>query len=499
MHFRFVKNALANLGRGTAAAVAAVLLPPILVRHMAPAAYAVWVLVLQTATYVSFLNFGLQTAIGRYVAFANEKGDTAQRDSVYSTAFAALCGAAAIAILCLFAVIFLVPGIFPGVPGPLISQMRLALLIVGIVTAIELPASAWNGVFIGLQRFDLPALTVGGARLTWAIGIAIAAIAGYPLVALAAVIACANLPSYLIQYCLLRRIAPYIRFKPSMINGSTARTLASYCFGLTVMSFSMLLISGFDLILVGHFQFSAVTPYSVAASLITLVSGLLFAGVNVIMPHAATLHATERSREMGALVVSSTRFSVFLLILTGIPVLIYAAPIIHLWIGQRYVAAGAPLLQVLIIANIVRLVGAPYSVILVAAGQHSYIKISPLAEALTNFLASVLLGHFYGGMGVALGTLIGSVIGVATHLCYSMVRTRNPIDFSRREFLLSGVALPLAYTSPLILVSILSLAGASVRPSVFGLAFAITFAIESFGVYRFLEISKRQRNALGAD
>ncbi len=86
---------------------------------------------------------------------------------------------------------------------------------------------------------------------------------------------------------------------------------------------------------------------------------------------------------MGRLVVSSTRLSALLLILTGIPMFLYAGPIIHLWIGQRYVAGGAPLLAILIVANIIRLIGMPYAVIMVAAGSKTTLKSahSPKASA----------------------------------------------------------------------------------------------------------------------
>ena len=50
---------------------------------------------------------------------------------------------------------------------------------------------------------------------------------------------------------------------------------------------------------------------------------------------------------MGSLVISSTRFSVVLLIMTGVPILISARQIVGLWIGQRYVAGGASLLDFL--------------------------------------------------------------------------------------------------------------------------------------------------------
>jgi O-antigen/teichoic acid export membrane protein len=93
---RFIKNARANLCRGGAAAVVAILLPPVLVRHMDPADYAVWVLVLQVVAYVGFLDFGLQTAIGRYIAFSTEKNDQEERNGIFSTVFAGLLVAALI-------------------------------------------------------------------------------------------------------------------------------------------------------------------------------------------------------------------------------------------------------------------------------------------------------------------------------------------------------------------------------------------------------------------
>jgi O-antigen/teichoic acid export membrane protein len=206
----------------------------------------------------------------------------------------------------------------------------------------------------------------------------------------------------------------------------------------------------------------------------TLMSGLLFAIINVIMPHAATLHAREKAEAMGRLVITSTRASVLLLVLTGVPMFIYAGPIIHLWIGQRYVASGAPLLAVLIIANIIRLIGQPYSIIIVAAGQQNYIKVSPLSEGVSNFIASLVLGSVFGGIGVALGTLFGSIVSVASHLWYSMPRTNSVIKFSRRDFVVSGVLSPLFWTSPLLVAAVASWRGIEIRPFVFAAALLLS-------------------------
>jgi O-antigen/teichoic acid export membrane protein len=459
VHLRwlFLKNALANLGRGGLTGLAALVLPPVLVRHMTPAAYAVWVLILQTCVYVGYLDFGLQTAVGRYIAYAAEKQDVAQRDSIFSTAFAGLGLAAFLSVIFLIVAAAVAPWVFPAIPKALIPEMRWALIIVGTATALGLPASAWNGVFLGLQRNELPAMTVGGARLVSALALILVVLAGGSVVAMASVMALMLVTSYVVQYVLVRRLVPDVSFHSDLVRSSTAAELSHYCLGIIVMSFSMLLITGLDLILVARFDFAAVTPYSVAASLTTFIGGALFAVVNVMMPHAAGLHAKGDANGLGRLVVTATRLSVLLLVFICMPAVIYAGPILKVWIGQRYVQSGAPILIVLVLANFVRLIGAAYSVVLVAAGQHSLVKVSPLTEGITNLIASLVLGATLGGIGVALGTLVGSICAIGAHLIYSMPRTYATLRFGRWDYLRTAILMPVLWTTPLIVCAVMSI------------------------------------------
>jgi O-antigen/teichoic acid export membrane protein len=457
----FFKNALANLGRGGAAGLVALFLPPLLVRHMRAADYAVWVLVLQVGAYVNYLDFGLQTAVGRYVAFAHEKNDREQRDAVFTTAFAALSGACVLSVVLLLAATAGVRLIFPGLPADSVTTMRWAMVILGVALALGLPASAWNGVFVGLQRYEIPAMVVGGARIVAAAGVVIAAFAGKSVVAMSAIMGGTYLASYAVQYAAVRRMVPDLEFNLALMRRETTRELFSYSVGLTVMSFSMLLVTGLDLILVGRFDFAAVTPYSVAASIVTFLSGGLSAVLNVMMPHAAALHAREDPEGLGRLVLNSTRVAVVLLVLTGIPLLVYAGPILKVWIGQKFVATGQPILATLIVANVIRLIGLPYAIVLVSAGQQRLIKVSPLTEGFSNLAASIALGSMMGAMGVALGTLVGAVLGIASHLLYSMPRTYPVVRFSRRSWVWSGVMVPMLCSLPLVLMAGLTLRGSA--------------------------------------
>jgi O-antigen/teichoic acid export membrane protein len=333
---------------------------------------------------------------------------------------------------------------------------------------------------VGVARYEIPAATSGGARLVAGLGLVAAALRGCSIITMAAIVGTINLASYAVQYLMVRRIVPDLRFRSAMVRFSTAREISGYCFGLTVMSAAMFLITGLDLLLVGRFDFAVVVPYSVAASVVALMTGLVSSIVGVILPHAATLHARERPAELGELVVSATRISVLLLILAGLPMVIYAGPILRVWIGQKYVMSGVPILSTLLVANMIRLIGAPYATVLVGAGQQNYIKVSPLAEGVSNFVASVVLGLFWGGIGVAAGTLLGSFVSIGAHLFYSVPRTRSAIGLSRRHLVTAGVMTPVLCTCPLIVAAVANWKGQG--PGSVGFGMAMLFSLLGAGL-----------------
>jgi O-antigen/teichoic acid export membrane protein len=212
----------------------------------------------------------------------------------------------------------------------------------------------------------------------------------------------------------------------------------------------MLMVNGLDLVLVGRFQFGSLTAYSVAASLMVFLAGTQYAIFSAMMPHAAVMHAREDPGAMGKLVVRSTRLGVSLLVLTGIPLLIYAGPILRLWIGAQYVHDGRSILAVLIVANMIRLIGVPYTAVLIGTGQQRLVIISPLMEGVSNLLASVVLGMKFGAIGVALGTLVGAVVGMLAHVCYNVPRTSREIRIKSSTYILSGILAPVLCMTPLL-------------------------------------------------
>jgi O-antigen/teichoic acid export membrane protein len=447
--FVIVKNAFANVARGSANALVTVALPPVLTRAMTTESYGAWALVLQLGAYVGYFDFGLQSAVGRFVAHSTERGDRDHRDGIVSTSAAALIVAGVVSFAALTTLALLLPEIFRNMNSAVRSTARIALLFVSGSLALGLPASVFHGIFVGLQRNEVAASIIGGSRVLSAALVAIIAWQGGGLVAMAIAFAAVNLGSYAIAYFAARRVAPDVHFRRSLINLPVAKELLKYCSSLTIWSAAMLLVTGLDLMLVAIFQYSAVPFYAVAAGLVTFLSGLLNAVFSALVPAAAVLHARNDSQSLGRMLIRSSRYGTFLLIFTGLPLMLFATPILRFWVGAEYAIHGSKYLIVLVLANVIRLFMTPYAVTLIGTGQQRLVILAPVMEAGTNLIASLVLGHLLGAIGVAYGTLCGAVVGVLLNLFYSMPRTTE-IRFGMREYLYDGLLRPITFSLPLL-------------------------------------------------
>jgi O-antigen/teichoic acid export membrane protein len=464
--WRIAKNASVNLIRGAAAGLAAILLPAVLIRHMTQLDYTIWILILQVGAYSSYLEVGLQTAVGRYVAVGTERQDDEQRDAIFSTAVVGLTIAALVAIVCLVGIAFAATWLFPDIPPRAMPTMRVALLIVGISIAAGLPSSAWNGVFVGLQRQELSIVATGGAKVAAAVGLSVAAIKGASLLQMATLFASINLASYVVLYRLVRRFST-VSFRLHLVRRAVAHELFGYCRSLTVWSMSTILVNGLDLIMVGRFDIEALPSYSVVITLITFLAGIQTAIFAATMPHAAILHARRNLFGLGQMVLVATRCGLSILLISGFSLLIYASPLISVWVGNEYVDKMHLPLIILMAANMIRLSGLPYATVLVASGQQRLVTLSPLLEGGSNLVASILLGMKWGAVGVAGGTLVGAIVGLLGHILYNIPRTQADIHLRISTFVSSGLAVPLIWTAPLLLITVSAIAGMPPTPVIF--------------------------------
>jgi O-antigen/teichoic acid export membrane protein len=444
-----VKNAFANVARGGADALITLLLPPFLTRILPAEKYSTWLLILQIAMYVNLLDFGIRTAIGRFIAHANELQDTKLRDGVVSTALAILGVSGLVALLMIFSISLQLPNIFRDMPSNMYKDAQISLMIVGFSLSVGVPFAVFSSIFIGLQRYDVPAWILGISKLLGALLVIFVAFLNQNLIWMSVALSASNIFGFAWLLIASKKFTQGLKISKDFVSKKMAKEIFDHCFSLSIWSLAMLMINGLDMTLVGYFDYKNLSYYGTAASLVIFISGLQGTIFAVLMPNAAALAARDNSENLGKMLLTSTRLGVIILFFTGIPLITFAEQILTIWIGKDYGINGAILLKILVIANMIRLSTAPYASILVGTGQQRLVLITPFLEGFVNLSASMLMATSMGATGVATGTIFGSCVCLISHAFYNIPRTKI-ITCKSSQFIIDGLIRPSICFIPLI-------------------------------------------------
>ena len=385
--FRAIKNAVANLIRGGATAMVAIALPHFFTRLLDKEHFAAWSLILQIAAYASYLDFGLQTAIARFIAQAIELEHKERQEKLISTALILLSAAALIAFAVISIVISQFPRLFDGVPSGLLPEFRHAALLLSLIACLLLPLSTYSGVLIGMHRNEIPALAIGGSRIA---GCVLAILVGHCTQSLPWLVLCLGGPNVfggLLQLVAVHGLLAEGKARLRHVSRIIGVELLRFSAGLTVWSFGMLLVSGLDVTIVGHFRFSAVGSYSIASMLISFFAGLTNAALGALMAPLAALHARDETRRILRVVFAATQTTLLANLLLIAAVFLFGEPGLRFWVGRVYAESALPILKVLAVAQTVRLTVAPYTVMLVSVGDPKKAVPAAICEALVNLTA----------------------------------------------------------------------------------------------------------------
>ncbi len=446
-----VKNALANVVRGLASGVVALVLPHFLTRWLDHDRFAVWVLLLQVAAFGSYIDSGMQITLARFFAQAHERNEVTGQDKLVSTALALLSVAGLMSLALVLLEISATVWVFPQLPATLVSEFRLALLTMAGTAAISLPLSAFAGVLIGLHRNELLAVTVGGSRITGAIAVLLVAPHTHSLVALSVCVAGPNLLGSAAHVVFAYHVLPSLRVHPDNASWAVGKQLLRFSAALMTWSIAGILVSGLDLTVLGHFDFRAVGFYSVSAYLVTFLAGVNASVSGALMTPIAALHARGDMARIRAVTLRVTRASTYFNVGLTVAALLWGSRLLQLWVGWPYAGPGTSVLYILMVANVIRLIPGPYASMLIATDQQKHGIAQGVAEGLTNLLTSLLLVVWFGAVGVAMGTLIGALVGVGWTWMYTFRRARK-VPFVRRALLVEGAMRPMACLLPLILL-----------------------------------------------
>jgi O-antigen/teichoic acid export membrane protein len=450
---KILHGSASNMVKVLLSMLVSLVLPPFLVHRMSTTEYSAWVLILQLSAYVGLLDLGLQTGVGKFVAEYSSCKEPILSARILSTAFVILSMVAVVGALIIGVLTWRVPQLFHQMPSTLVSSLREGLLAVGLSVALALPFGTFVATFTGLQEYLFPTIVATLSRILSAAGLVVLLLMHGTLVQLALLMAACNVATAATQFLGWRKyVRARIDFSFSFFERATALRLIKYGGVLSVWTLAGLLVSGFDVLIVGHYDYKNTGFYAVAISVTNFLLLIVGSVFNPVLPAVSSLQAGSTPGKIGSLLARVTRYCSLLLCLLGLPILFGAYPLLSLWVGHTYAVRSALYLEILVLGNVVRQLTYPYGLVVVATGRQHLATIGLITEAVVNIFVSIILVKRIGALGVAAGTLVGAFVSLAMHLTVSMHYTQSTIMIGRRRLVWSGLIRPLLCLIPSVLL-----------------------------------------------
>jgi O-antigen/teichoic acid export membrane protein len=397
---------------GASTGLIALVVPPFLSRSLTPAEFGAWALAQQIASYVLLLGFGMQTAVGRFVALARGPEAAEDKHAVVVAGFHLSLGAAFVGVALAGVAAVAAPHFLTDLPPDLVADFRIALALCGGSAALGLIGMPFTGIFLGEQRAHVPASILLGGRFAQCALLVFAALRFGSLRALAIAFVAGQLAILAAQVVSWRKDPVARASRLFAARPTLYRELLSFCAPFVLWNLLAGVSFGSDLIIVSKVDFDQTPYYAVALTVATMFVGVLSAGYNSLLPAAARLFGAGDRAALYGLLLRAGRGGVGASLAVGVPLIFGAVAPLALWIGESYAHAAAPYVAVLISAQIVRLALSMYGSVTIATGRHRAVLLAPVLDAVAGLSLGIGLGLAFGAIGVAIGMVAGAAVNL---------------------------------------------------------------------------------------
>ncbi len=441
-----------NIGSGYAGAavngLVVLLLTPLVIRHLGPGDYGIWVLATAIGSYLGFLNAGSGAAAVRAVATLAGTGRMEETRRAVGSVFRIYLVVGAFACGGLVLISLTALDRF-RVPPARQEEARLLLILIALNFLASFPLGVTRSVLAGLHRFQLLNGIEVGAALFRLCATAALLQAGFGLVALGGVQLASSLAGHGARMAALRRIAPEIH----LTGGRNWSGLTPGIPVFSALSFGYeslrTLFDSADLLFLGFLAGpAAVGLFGVGVTLASLVSKGLQPISGVLFPMASRMEALGQREQSARLLEVGTRMNLAL----GLPLVtllvVEGSGLLRLWVGDGY-EASTPVLAVLALANLGVASSMAATTLLFGSGRVGALLRAEGIRYLMNLVLVLVLFRWVGLVGAALATLASILL---VDLALVIRAACRAVGVGMRSFLVRSVAGPLLTGMPVMIL-----------------------------------------------
>lgn len=429
---KFFLNALSNIINGSANAIFALVLPPLLVSKMSLEEYALWSYCLQTGALIGYLNLGVQTGVGRYVALYKEKNDNESIRNVIGIANRILYLMFFIGIIVSIILSLNIQHLVTISQENLIPLAQDVIFIISIGYCISLLINSYAGYFIGIRKNHVPMWFNLLSKVL--LGFLIVIFVEEGLLCLSVIFLMVNIFTYFLSYIYWRRqdVANYIS---SLKFYSDSRDFVKFCLGLSVWNLGMLLVTGMNSTIVGYYSFADVAYFTIANGLVMALIGFASTGLNPLIQVFTGMHANNRSENIATIVIHLNNILSLLILFAFIAYHFVENVMFTSWLNPEYSEPVSHFVSLLIISACFRVLNVPYALSLIATGNQSKALFGALIEGGSNFFLAVILCSIMGVSYLPLAMIISSIIGTIYNIFVNIPLNKIDIPIVKMDLI----------------------------------------------------------------
>ncbi len=451
LRFRHIfRNALSSWLATAANMAVGFFLSPFIVHRLGNAAYGVWVLSISSVNYLALLDLGMRSSVLRFVSKERTVGNHVGASDTFSAALWVRLQIS-VAVLLLSGLLAALFPILFRIPPDLAHTSRIAVMIIGTTTATGMCLGVFGGVLSAVNRYDVQTGVTLAQLAIRVTGVVLALSHGWGLIG----IACAELVAAVFGGNLLvlfaRRLYPELRIRLARPTREVLKPLWSYSFYVFVQTVALQLIYQTDNLVVGSFvSAAAVTFYAIGNSLCRYTDQFAGAMSMTFVPAASTFDAGGNMDKLQNLYRIGTRSILIVSMPLLVTLLTRGRTFIRLWMGAQYAGPSGTVLIILATALLFGLANNTAGAVSMGTDRHKFVARWALVEGVSNLTLSIILVHFFGIYGVAIGTLIPSLF---IHLVIWPGFTARMLSISRADIMIRtwgvvyAAALPFALAS----------------------------------------------------
>lgn len=404
---KLVRGSSSRVLRMVILAVIGFFLMPFTLHKLGPQQYGIWAIAIAFVGYYSFLDLGLSEAVFTHMAYALGRQEHEEARNIYGSSLRVF---AAVGLILFFATVVLATGAhyFNQAHGNLLAAV---LLIVGLNTAVSFFMRVPFGVLNAGHHFDITAWVLILSAIIRA-GLTVMVLdAGHKVVGLAWVNVFASIPANIIVLWSTHHYFPFLKiFSWPRWNRQTARKLFDFGGPVLLGQIADKVRFQTDTLTVSFFiGLTAVAHYSIGTTLIMYYIDAIAAIIGVLIPVLSMQQSVQDFEGFRRSFFIGTRVAFVCSAFIAFGMVAWSRAFVVRWMGSSFTDIY-PVIVILALAVFIETSQATsVNALYASLHQKAYAAIN-VSEALLNLLLSLMLARPFGMIGVALGTLIPSVI-----------------------------------------------------------------------------------------